>query len=182
MQALDATAMPPLCVDLDGTLVKGDTSWMAWKKLCRKSPMKAMNACIRGLAGTRYAKAYIAEHCEVENSALKMNEALLSFLLEEKRRGRKMILVTGANERAARRIVEQLKIFDEVIGSSETQDMTGKAKARVLVDRFGERGFSYVGNAMVDRHVWRHAAEIFVAGSSFMIGDIRKKALRSFPF
>jgi len=44
-----------------------------------------------------------------------------------------------------------------VLASDGQRNLSGGHKARTLVERYGERGFDYVGNAKVDLKVWKHA-------------------------
>jgi len=44
--------------------------------------------------------------------------------------------------------------------------VAGHAKAEALVERYGERGFDYLGNHRVDLPVWKHAAGAVVVNAS----------------
>ena len=48
-------------------------------------------------------------------------------------------------------------IFDEVLATDDGVNLTGEAKARALVERFGRGGFDYAGDAAADLPVWRVA-------------------------
>jgi 4-hydroxybenzoate polyprenyltransferase len=49
-----------------------------------------------------------------------------------------------------------------VIASDDRKNLNGKIKSAALVDRFGERGFSYAGNARADLDIWTHAHDAIV--------------------
>jgi 4-hydroxybenzoate polyprenyltransferase len=58
----------------------------------------------------------------------------------------------------ANSIADHLDLFDEVIASTATHNLKGRAKADELVRRFGAGGFVYAGDANADLPVWRQAS------------------------
>ena len=146
----------PLCVDLDGTLVRTDTlaeSVLALLPTPHALPMLA--ALARGRAGF---KAHVVALAPPDPALLPYNEALLDWLRTEREAGRRLVLATASNEATAQLIAAHLGIFDEVIASSPTRNLKGAAKAEALVERFGERGFVYAGDTTADLAVWARAA------------------------
>jgi 4-hydroxybenzoate polyprenyltransferase/phosphoserine phosphatase len=150
----------PLCVDLDGTLVKTDTFAQALLLLIRTRP--AMLFAIPGWAkrGLAPFKKKTAEEVQLDPSALPYHGELLEFLKAEKAAGRRLILVTAADGAPANAIAEYIGLFDEVLASDGTVNLKAARKRAALVDRFGERGFDYAGNASDDLDVWESAAEM----------------------
>jgi 4-hydroxybenzoate polyprenyltransferase len=57
-------------------------------------------------------------------------------------------------------------LFDEVLASQDSCNLRGAEKARVLVERFGVRGFSYAGNDYTDLTVWREATSAILVNTS----------------
>lgn len=155
----------PLCVDLDGTLVKTDTlveSFVAamrdWHLLIR----------IPGwlLRGKATLKSKLVEKSKPNPALLPYNETVLEYLAEEKKRGRKLVLVTAANQNVAEVINQHLGIFDEVIASNEARNLRGEEKAKELVKRYGNRHFSYMGNDRADLNVWRVAQSAILVNTT----------------
>jgi 4-hydroxybenzoate polyprenyltransferase len=99
---------------------------------------------------------------DLDVARLPYREDLLQALRAEKQRGRKLILVTGCHHILARKISHHLGLFDEVFATSGSVNLVGEAKADFLVQRFGERGFDYVGNSRTDLEVWKHAGQAWV--------------------
>jgi 4-hydroxybenzoate polyprenyltransferase len=91
---------------------------------------------------------------------------LLRYLREQRQRGRRLILASGADERLARAIAEELGIFDQVLASDGYTNLTGEVKRDRLVSCFGKRGFDYVGNNRRDLAVWRCARRALLIGPS----------------
>ena len=79
---------------------------------------------------------------------------------------RPVILATAAAPAVAQRIADHLGLFDEVLSSSETANLSGARKAETLVARFGERGFDYIGNHRDDLPVLRHARFGYMVGAT----------------
>lgn len=98
--------------------------------------------------------------------SLPYDEELIAYLLKERRNGRTILLSTAGNRSIADRISRHLNIFDEVIASDGDSPLEGEAKAKVLVDRFGERGFIYAGNRIRDLPVWKKAKAAVLVNTS----------------
>jgi 4-hydroxybenzoate polyprenyltransferase/phosphoserine phosphatase len=157
-----ATALP-LCVDLDGTLVRTDT---LVETLWELVPTSAIFALLPALLRGRSAfKAEVARHAQVDPRLLPYNETLLSWLREQKAAGRMLVLATASNIRVAEAVARHLDLFDEVIASDETHNLKGAAKAEALVARFGRRGFAYAGNEAADLPIWREAGAVLVVNA-----------------
>ena len=146
----------PLCVDLDGTLVRSDTlheTFISASVLLRR-PSGIRSLIRRGRAGL---KQHLARYANLDVRTLPYNEELLEYLREQKAAGRRLVLVTGADHAIADAVNEHLGLFDDVIASDGVVNLTGRAKARMLISRFGEKGFDYAGNGRPDLVVWRAA-------------------------
>lgn len=147
--------MLPLCVDLDGTLLRADTLVEGMVVLAgqlRVAPLVA------GLAAGRAAlKARVAALAPPDPALLPYRDALLDYIRVERARGRWIVLTTAASQEVADRVAGHLGLFDEVIASSAQRNLKGAAKAEALVARFGVRGFAYAGDARADLAVWAQA-------------------------
>ena len=155
----------PLCVDLDGTLVRTDTLYESLIAAAQKWPgfLRALAALPAGKA--RF-KAVVAELGPLDASLLPYNDALLAYLAKEKQEGTRLVLATAANRRIAEAVNGHLNLFDDVIASDEIQNLRGETKARVLTERFGKRGFRYAGNDRADLPVWREASSAVLVNTS----------------
>ncbi len=174
-QSLPQTALP-LCVDLDGTLIRSD---MLHEGLCAIATEPAIFHAILALGQGRAAfKAAVAKSAPVEPGLLPYNQTLLAFLHEQKQAGRYLVLATAADKRVAAAIADYLGIFDEVIASDGSNNLKGEAKARALVDRFGVKGFSYAGNASSDLAIWRDSGTAIVVNAP---ASVRAKVQAMMP-
>jgi 4-hydroxybenzoate polyprenyltransferase len=147
----------PLCVDLDGTLIRSDLLYEALAGL----PKGGLGALLRTpfwlLKGRAGFKREVASRVALEPSLLPYDERLIEFLRGEKSRGRRLVLVTASDLRWAKQVAAHLGLFDEVMGSDGSTNLEGETKARALVERFGDRGFDYAGNGPADLPVWKKA-------------------------
>ena len=147
----------PLCVDLDGTLIRSDLLYEGLARLSRERFFLLIQAPFwlsRGKAGF---KREVANRVALEPSSLPYDERLIEFLRGEKSRGRRLVLVTASDLRWAEQVAAHLELFDEVMGSDGSTNLAGETKARALVERFGDKGFDYAGNGATDRPVWKKA-------------------------
>lgn len=156
-----AASSRPLCVDLDGTLVKSDTLYDSLCVLVRREPMASFQLPMWLSAGKARVKAELAARAPLDASRLPYNQALLQYLRHEQRNGRAIYLVTGADQKLAERVSDHLGIFAGTLGSDGTKNLTGDQKLLVLKQRFP--AFDYIGNARVDLPLLAASVEPMIA-------------------
>ncbi|MGA2536559.1 MAG: UbiA family prenyltransferase [Terracidiphilus sp.] len=159
----------PLCVDLDGTLVKSDTLVDSLLAMARQNPALLFNLPARLLRGKAAFKAFVAEHVSLEVAHLPYNGALLEFLRHEQERGRAIYLVTGADVRLARRVADHLGIFTDVLASDGATNLTGSNKLLALNRRLDSAAFDYVGNDIPDIPLLSAASQPMVANPTLRL-------------
>ena len=91
---------------------------------------------------------------------------LLEALRESRRLGRKLVLVTGADQATAERIAEHLGLFDAVHASDGHQNMKSFAKRDLLVTAYGEKGFDFIGDSVTEKSIFKSAERGFLVGAS----------------
>jgi 4-hydroxybenzoate polyprenyltransferase/phosphoserine phosphatase len=151
----DADISVPLCVDLDDTLVKTDLLFETLVLLAKYRPVALLALPIWFIQGRGYLKEQIAQRVKPEISRLPFRRGLIDFLRAEKMRGRTLVLVTAADHGIAEEVNAHLQLFDETIGSRAGRNLKGKQKAALLMQRYGAKGFDYVGDSHSDFAVWR---------------------------
>ncbi len=164
-----ATERRPLCVDLDGTLVKSDTLIDSLLVLVRTRPLLALRLPAQALRGKAAFKAYVTGHVLLDVAHLPYNRKLLHFLQQQRMRGRAIYLATGADERLAQRVADHLGVFTGVLGSDGTTNLTGNRKLDSLRSRLGSCEFDYIGNDTPDLPLLGRAAEPQVANPSLRL-------------
>lgn len=159
--AVIASAVIPLCVDLDGTLVKTDTLHDSMLVLVRSHPGHLMQLPSWLSGGKASFKKHLTSVVSLDVAHLPYNQPLLEFLREEHARGRPIYLATGADINLARRVAAHLGLFDDVLASDGRTNLTGNHKLADLESRFG--AFDYIGNAAPDLPLLRRSRRVLVA-------------------
>ena len=161
--------MVPLCVDLDGTLIKNDTTYAALFNLLRKNPLNIFRCLAWLLKGRAHCKQQLAQRTELDPKRLPYNLPFLAFLKEEKQKGRLIYLATAADQKIADRIAEHVGLFDGVIASNGNINLKSHAKRAELDKRFGIHQYDYAGNDTPDLIVWKHARKAIVVNASLKL-------------
>ena len=162
---LDHNTLLPLCVELDGTLVKTDLLSEAAINAFRKNWTCILHSPF-WLFSRKARMKILANIAPPGPESLPYDEELIAYLKKEREGGRMIVLATAHDRSIADQIFRHLNIFDEVIASDRVSPLGGEAKAKVLVDRFGERGFVYAGNRISDLPVWKKAKAAVLVNAS----------------
>lgn len=157
----------PLCVDLDGTLIFGDTLIETMRVVLRKKQYLLLRMPFWLLGGRPNLKRQLSGRVLPDFPSLPFNRPFLEYLREQRRAGRPLILITGADAYIAGGVSNHLAgLFDEAIGSDGKINLTGRNKADHLVRRFGLRGFDYAGNERRDLAIWAVSRRAIVVSHS----------------
>lgn len=164
----------PLVVDLDGTLIQSDMLHESALHALRDRPLDVLSIPLWLMQGKAQMKERLAAGFEVVPQALPYNPALMQWLQEQYRGGRRLVLCTASDSRIAEAIARHLGIFAEVIASDGRTNLAGPNKARALEARFGVHGFDYAGNSRADLAVWRSARRAIVVGAEALASAARR--------
>lgn len=155
-----------LVVDLDNTLLKSDalveSFWSAAGRDWR-SPFRAVCELTQGKAAL---KRYLAGASHIDVTTLPYNADVINYIEDWREGGGRTALVTASDEAIAKRIGAHLELFDEVHGSNGTENLKGVNKANFLIENYGEKQFSYIGDSEADLAVWKHAKRAITVTSS----------------
>jgi len=168
--------MRPLCVDLDGTLVKSDTLVDSLLVLLRTHPLRVLRLPFVVLKGKAAFKAFVTSSVTLDVDHLPYNRTLLQYLQAEHARGRDLYLATGADERLAQRVADHLGIFTGVLGSDGATNLTGNNKLNSLKARLRSEAFDYVGNDTPDLPLLAQATAPMVANPSLGLRTAMKSS------
>ncbi|HTB98050.1 MAG TPA: UbiA family prenyltransferase [Terracidiphilus sp.] len=158
----DATdSLRPLCVDLDGTLVKSDTLWDGVCRLARNQPLEFLKLPLWLPGGRAHVKAEVARRAPLDAARLPYNTSVLRYLQAQRREGRPIFLTTGADGSLAERVAAHLGLFQGILASDGKTNLTSKQKLASLQKSFQE--FDYIGNSRADLPLLAHARNAMLA-------------------
>lgn len=156
----------PLCVDLDGTLIRTDTLVETVALFMKQQFLMIVLFPFWLLRGRARFKEEIAARTRLDAAHLPYEPAVLEAIRLARDLGRETILCTGANRRYAEAVADHLGLFDDVMASDATTSLTGREKQRALTQRFGEGGYDYIGNDLKDLAAFRHARRSLLVSPS----------------
>ncbi len=164
----------PLCVDLDGTLIRSDLLLESALELLRRNPLLLFAFVPWALGGRAKLKREIARRACVDPVALPYDPRVVE-LVHGNADARAVVLCTAADKQLADKVAAHVGGFSGVMASDGARNLSGRNKATALVERYGERGFDYVGNERRDLHIWRHAhGAIVVNATATLPGRVSK--------
>ncbi len=165
----EASTAPPLVVDVDGSLIRGDLLIEGIARLLSVSPLSLfalpfwlVAAAVRGRAGL---KRRIVEAVPLPPDTLALNPAVLEEIAAAKAAGRSVYLASASDARAVSPLAKTVGAAGCIASDGRT-NLAGDAKAAALVARFGERGFDYIGNERRDLAVWKRSRHSIGVGLS----------------
>src|SRR5690349_20106061 len=107
----------PLIVDLDGTLIDGDTLHLSLAQLTRERPWVVPVLPVMVLAGRARFKEFVSDRVSLDPASLPYRSDVVEFARRERATGRPMVLATAAHRRIADAVARHLALFDSVIAS-----------------------------------------------------------------
>ena len=163
MNALDSSAIP-LCVDMDGTLVRTDLLFESTLALLKRNPLYLFALPFWLLGGRAHLKQRIAQRTNVDIPTLPWDPRVVELLQAERQR-RPLVLCTASDHVLADAVAQHLGCFERVIASDGSRNLSGHRKAEAIVEAYGERGFDYAGNETRDLAIWAHARQAWVVNA-----------------
>ena len=164
----------PLCVDLDGTLIRSDLLIESALNLFRRNPAYAFAFVVWVARGKAHLKREIAKRAHIDVTLLPYEPRLLKWLRGEQS-ARRRVLCTASDQTLADAVAAHLGDFDVVLGSDGTRNLSGDNKAQTLCEQFGEHGFDYAGNEARDLRVWPFARRAVIVNAPQRVVDAARK-------
>jgi|TARA_B100000131_G_scaffold222274_1_gene213863 hypothetical protein len=153
----------PLAVDMDGTLILTDMSWVSFRRVIIRRPWMLPGMMLKEFSGRRAEwKRDLAERLNFSPSELEYHAGFLDWLTGEHAKGRELVLATASDRLVAEQVAGHVGLFSDVMASDMSYNLRGSKKAEALVSRYGEGGFAYAGNSKHDIDVWKHSGEVIV--------------------
>jgi 4-hydroxybenzoate polyprenyltransferase len=174
--AADTGGAVPLCVDLDGTLIKSDLLLESFLLLMKKNPLLVLLCPVWLLSGGKQRlKQEIATRVEIDAARLPYHPKVIEWLSLQREGGRTLILATASHRLLAEPVAEHLGLFDEVLATDEQRNLKGKNKLAALKERFGS-DFAYAGDTDADVPLWKDCKERIIVASPSKASALAKAA------
>ena len=118
------------------------------------------------LQGKARFKEKVAKNSNLDPKKILFRKDLVKWLRSEKRKGRRIVLCTGANWRIAKKIAAHLMLFDDVIASSSKINNISHNKSKILNFKYGKYFYDYAGNSSQDLDVWENARGVILVNTN----------------
>jgi phosphoserine phosphatase len=148
---------PPLCVDLDGTLITGDTLLLSMARLARERPWTLLALPFALARGRAQLKQAVSDRVALDPAALPYRMSVLAFVREQRASGRRVFLATAADRRIADGVAAHLGLFEGVVASDGRTNAKGSGKVEAIRRALGDGEFDYMGDHLADLPVLRAA-------------------------
>ena len=144
----------PLIVDLDHTLINTDLLFESSKGALKQQPWLIFLYPFWFFQGKGYLKDQLVRRFTMDVSTLPYIQDTIDYINERKKQGSTIILATASHKDYAFAVAKYIGLFDDVMASNAGFNLSSHNKADKLVERFGHKGFDYMGDHMRDMPVW----------------------------
>lgn len=166
----------PFFVDLDNALMRSDLLWEAVVQLLFTRPWLVPLFPFWLLRGKARFKQSIFSRVRIAAGELSYNDGVLDVIREVRSEGRPVILATASPVLVAREIAAYLGVFDEVLGSSPANNLSGSRKLDAIWNMTDEGPFDYLGDSTADIPIFRRARQAVLVNPS---ARVRRSAERN---
>jgi len=111
----DSAQARPLCVSLDGALVRADLLWECVLLLVRKRPQLIFLLPIWMLGGRARLERAVTERNVFDAATLPYRSELIEWLQKNAEKGRRLVLVSATSPPIAEGVAQHLALFEEVV-------------------------------------------------------------------
>ena len=161
----------PLIVDLDGTLIDGNTLHLSLRRLLRERPWILPVLPFVAVTGRAEFKRFVSDRVTLAAESLPYRSDVVAFVRGERQSGRPVILATAADRRIADAVSAHLGLFDSVIASDGHHNAKGIGKLDSIRAEVGRGEFDYVGDSMADVPVFRAARLSYLVAPGSALRD-----------
>jgi 4-hydroxybenzoate polyprenyltransferase len=165
----------PLVIDLDGTMLRSDLLIESALSHVRSCPGELFHPLYWLLHGKAYLKERLATQITIDPAMLPYNEPLMDFVRQARAEGRKIVLATASHRIFADQVAAHLDLFDHVLATEGSTNLSARSKRNALVTAYGEGGFDYVGNSRDDLQIWGSARRAYLVDPEYGVEQAARK-------
>jgi 4-hydroxybenzoate polyprenyltransferase len=167
----------PICVGLDGTLIQSDVGIESLIILILKKPWYLAILPFWLLRGMSYFKDAVSAKIPIDAATLPYRAEVIDYLRNERRLGRPIVLASSGGSKYGEQIAAHLGIFDSIVPIDEPGKLRDPDNVSSLAEKFGRRGFDYMGHNRDELPFWAAARQaIVVNGSDSLLAKIHNRA------
>ncbi len=164
--SIQARAVRPLYVDMDGSLLATDVLWELFVRLLKTQPLLLLRAPFWLLKGKAFFKRQIGSYVTLNPALLPYHEPVMVFLTQERNRGREIILATASDQIVANCVARHVGLFSAVLASDGTVNLAGRAKLSAILQHASGIPFDYLGNSWTDLPIWQKSSRAILVQPS----------------
>lgn len=163
---------PALCVDLDGTLSTIDTLHEGVLRAFKTAPLDLLKALPLALKSKAAFKRRVADLAPLSAETLPFNGDVVNYVRSARAQGRRVDLISAADQSVVDQVAAHLDLFDAAIGSDGQTNLSAQNKLHKIRAMHGD-DFIYAGDSNADRVIWQASDKAIVVGKS----DFAKSAI-----
>ena len=152
----------PLIVDLDGTLIDGNTLHVSLRALARSQPWLVPALPFVALRGRARFKEFVSDRAPLDPTLLPYRADVIEFVRRERGSGRRVLLATAASRHVADVVAAHLGLFDGVVASDGRHNAKGAGKVKSIRGMLGDSEFDYIGDSLPDVPVFKAARKSYL--------------------
>lgn len=147
-----------LVMDLDGTLIRSDTTHELLVLIVRWMPLLIPLAILKLFQSKQEAKRWMVEKVgyHVDAAHLPYEPKALELMVQHRKGGGEVWLISGSDHLIVEKIAKHLGGFARWQGTDPSTNLTSSRKAEFLALNC-PNGFAYAGNSSQDFAVWKKA-------------------------
>ncbi len=155
----------PLVLDVDGTFLRTDMLYECFWAGLGKDPLGVLRACAIHFRRREVLKRELAGIAKLRVDLLPVNPDVAALADTARSDGRVVVLASASDTSLVEGLARHHDLSPRVFASTTDTNLKGAAKAEALVAAFGEDGFDYAGNEVVDKAIWDRGDHAIVVGS-----------------
>ena len=168
----------PLIIDLDHSLIRTDTSWETLRKVLIEQPKSMLGLFLQAASGRANLKNWLQQKTNYEVRDLPYRKEVVDIIRAAQKKKRKVLIYSGAPHNLVLRVVAHLNLDEGGHRGSTLQKNLTKYKANILLERWGLRGFDYIGDSSNDLDTFRACRMGWIVGAR---PALVRRALRANP-
>lgn len=130
--------------------------------LIKKNPFLIFMVLMWLLKGRANLKQQLAQRVDIHYQLLPLNLEFYTYLLNQQKQGRDIILISASNLKPVRDISNHMGLFIDSMGSDEQINLKSHAKLARILQLNQDTGFAYAGNSSADLPIWLEADEVLM--------------------